>query len=94
MNSITAQIGVNLFENIKSEDIARRCLLNEKSKIEMIHFLKTFPEVVKIYESYANFLFIELNSKSKTFEVKLLKLHKIKIKSFDGKFENYCRISL
>ena len=94
VNSITAQIGVNLFENIKSEDIARRCLLNEKSKIEMIHFLKTFPEVVKIYESYANFLFIELNSKSKTFEVKLLKLHKIKIKSFDGKFENYCRISL
>ena len=94
VNSITAQIGINLLENIKSEDIAKRCLLNEKSKVEMIEFLKNFPEVVKIHESYANFLFIELNSKSQTFEAKLLKLHNMRIKSFSGKFENYCRISL
>ena len=94
VNSITAQIGVNLFENIKSEDIAKRCLLNEKNKIEMIEFLKNFPEVIKIHESYANFLFIELNSKSETFEEKLLEYHSIKIRTFSGKFENYCRISL
>ena len=94
VNSITAQIGINLFENIKSEDISKMCLLNEKNKVEMIEFLKNFPEVIKIHETYANFLFIKLNSKSEAFEVKLLKLHKMKIKTFSGKFENYCRISL
>ena len=94
VNSITAQIGINLFGNIKNEDISERCLLNEKNKIEMVEFLKQFSEIIKIHESYANFLFIELNSKSKAFEEKLLKFYNMKIKSFSGKFENYCRISL
>ncbi len=94
VNSMTAQIGINLFENIKNEDISRRLLLNEESKIDTTQFLKSFPEIVKIHETYANFLFIELNSKSKAFEEKLLKLHNMKIKHFSGKFENYCRISL
>ena len=93
VNQVSCQIGINLFENLTPDIIGNRYNQNKVNKEQMIAFLKQFNEIEQIYPSYTNFVFIELNCDSKLFSKKLLEEFNIKIKTFSGKFEKFCRIS-
>ena len=94
VNSMTYQIGINVFENITQRVIKNRQEEILYKRFELEKWLKTFNEVVKIFESDTNFLFIKLSCASSIFANKLEKEYYIKIKAMSGKFENYCRISV
>jgi histidinol-phosphate aminotransferase len=94
INAITAQIGINLFQNITQEIISQKCFLNQKKHIEITQWLKQFNEVEKIYESHANFLFFKVYGNSSEFAEKILQEYGMKIKDFSGIFSQFCRISL
>ena len=94
VNTITCQIGINVFNNIKNDIIKQRQNEILQKRIELEKWLKTFIEVDKIFKSDTNFLFVKLNCKASIFADKLEKEFKIKVKVMSGKFENYCRISV
>lgn len=93
VNQISCQIGINLFQNLTQEIINDKYNQSINKKEKMITWLAEFKEIKEIYPSYTNFLFIKLNSNSCKFAKKLLNNFNLKIKSFSGKFENFCRIS-
>lgn len=93
VNEITCKIAINLFQNLTLDIIKNRYNQNLENKAKTITFLRQFNEVKEIYTTRTNFFFIELNCSSKIFAEKLLVDFGIKIKTFSGNFENFCRIS-
>ncbi len=91
VNSISCQIGINLFENITDPIIKEKLQQTATTKKHTIEWLQNFSEVEKIYASDTNFFFVKLNCNSSDFAHKLLQ-DKIKIKAFNGTFAQYCRI--
>ena len=94
VNSMTCQIGINVLENITQRVIKNRQEEILYKRIELEKWIRTFNEVIKIFKSDTNFLFIKLSCASLIFAHKLEKECNIKIKTMSGKFENYCRISV
>ena len=94
VNALTCQIGINVFQNINMKKMNERKndIENKRKKIEM--WIKSFPEVEKIFKSNTNFLFLKLSYNAQLFSKKLEKNFNIKIKPMSGEFENYCRISV
>jgi len=94
VNQISCKIGVNLFQNLTQHIISDRYNKNLANKEKMITWLRQFEEIDKIYQSFTNFVFIELNCNSQEFaKKKLLKKFNIKIKIFSDTLERFCRIS-
>ena len=93
VNFLTCQIGINLFKNLNDEIIKNRQIKTENKKKKIIKFLQQFDEVDTIYESKTNFLYIKLNCSGEEFAKKMINDFRIKIRYFNGKFKNYCRVS-
>ena len=94
VNSITCQIGINVFENITTALIKQRQKEFLQKRIALTKWLQTFDEIETIFKSDTNFVFIKLSCKANIFAIKLEKEFNIKIKAMSGKFDNYCRISV
>lgn len=95
LNKLSCRIGCNLFENLTPAIISQQKEKIMNQKKQLIEFLKQFNEIETIYQSVSHFVYCKLNCKGADFAKKLLDNYNIKIRVFgDGKFENYCRVSV
>ena len=94
VNQITCQIGINVFQNINKTILEERKKEFNNKRVKLIKWLKQFKEVETIFSSETNFICVKLNCNADVFADKLAKKYKIKIKTMNGEYENYCRISV
>ena len=94
VNQITCQIGINVFQNINKTILEERKKEFNNKRVKLIKWLKHFKEVETIFSSETNFICVKLNCNADVFADKLAKKYKIKIKTMNGEYENYCRISV
>ena len=83
-----------MFQNINKTILEERKKEFNNKRVKLIKWLKQFKEVETIFSSETNFVCVKLNCNANVFADKLAKKYKIKIKTMNREYENYCRISV